>query len=246
MNPRIQHLINHPFETGIDDVALLQNEIEKYPYFSTLRTLLLFGLKESEHESYQEELKKTSICVPSRVALYHYLQKEKQESGSAEKTESVSADTEVENTILETEKIETQSEINEKIEPVLDLREAEDLTHKEFTFSEWLSVSKSEPDPKPAPTEKEIKFQLIDDFIEKSPKISPASKKDENFVPVFKSDQNPEYSDLMTETLARIYMQQKKYDKAIRAYKILKLKYPEKREDFTQKISEIENLKRLP
>src|SRR5690606_41317361 len=52
------------------------------------------------------------------------------------------------------------------------LREAEDLTHKEFTFSEWLSVSKSQPDPKSAPTEKEIKFQLIDDFIEKSDRKS--------------------------------------------------------------------------
>jgi hypothetical protein len=246
VNPRIQHLINHPFETGIDDVALLQDEIEKYPYFSTLRTLLLFGLKESEHESYQEELKKTSICVPSRVALYHYLQKEKQETESIRDVESIPEISEVQSPVQETGKVETQSEINEKVESVSDLQETENLTHKEFTFSEWLSVSKSQPDPKSAPTEKEIKFQLIDDFIEKSPKISPASKKDENFVPVFKSDQNPEYSDLMTETLARIYMQQKKYDKAIRAYKILKLKYPEKREDFTQKISEIENLKSLP
>lgn len=233
MNSRIQHLIQNPFEVSLEDVALLQDEIDKYPYFSTLRTLLLFGLKESEHESYQEELKKTSICVPSRVALYHYLQKEKQ---AAEITE-------IDNSIEETPEIEIKPETIEEVETGPDLNETEDLSHKELTFSEWLSVSKVQPETKPPPTEKEIKFQLIDDFIEKSPKISPASKKEENFVPVFKSDENPEYSDLMTETLARIYMQQKKYDKAVRAYKILKLKYPEKSEDFAQKISEIENLK---
>ena len=49
MNSRIQHLINKPFEVQVSDVALLQDEIEKYPYFSTLRTLLLFGLKEFDH-----------------------------------------------------------------------------------------------------------------------------------------------------------------------------------------------------
>jgi hypothetical protein len=34
---------------------------------------------------------------------------------------------------------------------------------------------------------------------------------------------------LMTETLARVYLEQKKYQKAIQAYEILILKYPEKK-----------------
>src|SRR5690606_13178727 len=131
MNARISHLINNPFEVGNDDIALLQDEIEKYPYFSTLRTLLLFGLKEYDHSSYQEELKKTSIYCPSRVALYHYLQKEKQES-----TEIISAE------IPEEVSVENTEEIVELVENPINFNETEtkfeieEQNEEEITFDE--------------------------------------------------------------------------------------------------------------
>lgn len=255
MNTRIQHLINKPFEVQLSDVAMLQDEIEKYPYFSTLRSLLLFALKESEHESYDIELKKTSIYSPSRVALYHYLQKEKQS------TEFV--DTEIQNEIIpeleiinsEPEKIEIQKEIiettsiqetekeeikAEAIQPEIQSQpETKTVSiHQEMTFSQWLHVAENKSEEKP--TEKDIKFQLIDDFIQKSPKISPVKHSVETSAAIIKSENPNEYSDLMTETLAQIYTEQKKYDKAIRAYKILALKYPDKAEFFLEKIEDIE------
>lgn len=259
MNPRIRHLIYHPFEVQLSDVALLQDEIEKYPYFSTLRTLLLFGLKEFDHSSYQEELKKTSIHCPSRVALYHYLQREKQESTEEISSEIIQVETvqeiEVEEKIeIETnptEPIEIQEEITTTAEEEIILEDAStgsapilpDVSPSELTFSEWLSLSKSSTEKKEnPPSEKDIKFQLIEEFIEKSPKISPVNKNAEVSLPTKKAETPNEYSDLMTETLAQIYTEQKKYDKAIRAYKILSLKYPEKSEFFADKISEIEYL----
>lgn len=255
MNPRIQHLINHPFEVQLSDVALLQDEIEKYPYFPTLRTLLLFGLKEFGHSSYQEELKITSIYSPSRVALYHYLQKEKQESTIEENpveviVEEDVAPKEIQNveTVEEIKSDEVQEpniEVSEELKPTEKTEIKEVATNQEMTFSQWLHLSKSENQTKEKPTEKDIKFQLIDEFIEKSPKISPVSKTQEINIQTVKPESSSEYSDLMTETLAQIYTKQKKYDKAIRAYKILSLKYPEKNELFTDKISKIENLRNL-
>lgn len=47
---------------------------------------------------------------------------------------------------------------------------------------------------------------------------------------------------LMTETLAKVYLEQKKYTKAIQAYEILILKYPEKSSFFADRINEIKNL----
>jgi tetratricopeptide (TPR) repeat protein len=47
----------------------------------------------------------------------------------------------------------------------------------------------------------------------------------------------------MTETLARVYMEQKRYDKAIQAFKILILNNPEKSTFFADQIQEIERLK---
>ena len=47
---------------------------------------------------------------------------------------------------------------------------------------------------------------------------------------------------LMTETLARIYLEQKNYGKAIQSYKILSLKYPEKSGSFADQIKAIKEL----
>ncbi len=52
-----------------------------------------------------------------------------------------------------------------------------------------------------------------------------------------------ETESLMTETLARIYVEQKNYDKAIQSYQILSLKYPEKSSLFADQIQAIKVLK---
>jgi hypothetical protein len=48
----------------------------------------------------------------------------------------------------------------------------------------------------------------------------------------------------MTETLARVYIEQKKYNNAIKAYRILSLKYPEKSGFFANRIKAIKILQR--
>jgi hypothetical protein len=52
-----------------------------------------------------------------------------------------------------------------------------------------------------------------------------------------------ENDDIITETLASIYFQQKNYEKALNAYKKLSLKYPEKSIYFATQIKEIEKIK---
>ena len=58
-----------------------------------------------------------------------------------------------------------------------------------------------------------------------------------------KSKSAVESDDLITETLAAIYLRQKKYEKAQKAYEKLSLKYPEKSIYFASQIKEIEKLK---
>ncbi|HJD86784.1 hypothetical protein OBK20_10075 [Empedobacter falsenii] len=382
---RIEYLVAHPYEVEKSDIPLLKKEVEKYPYFYTLRALLLYGLKKENHPSFEDYLNKTSIQSSNRVDLYHYINSEpiKKETETIpliiedEKVEElvenkinseVSSDestakiveqnndtTEVTDENIEEnreqfvnnteiiskdnsdnfnedivdEMIENYTEESElRTDHVVDIISEDELnevaeitnevveisTSKEdktsindianavqqtseieliennsvkneveilaetievieeskpevndqkveigennnsestFSFTDWLkkvpsqSKTKKEIEEEQEIAEREIKYKLIDDFLEKNPKIVPMKKTDitpantpSNFV-----QNTEEYSDLMTETLAQIYIEQKKYDKAIKAYKILILKYPEKNSLFANRIKEIENLK---
>jgi tetratricopeptide (TPR) repeat protein len=130
------------------------------------------------------------------------------------------------------------------------------------SFQEWLQLSKvkpivretenSEPEPQAInepeeQTTSEVNFEkqkkndLIDKFIETSPKI-PQVKHDTPIPSIFYEPSKADNSFLMTETLARVYLEQKKYQKAIQAYEILILKYPEKSSFFADRILDIKNL----
>ncbi|WP_224491586.1 hypothetical protein [Robertkochia flava] len=85
------------------------------------------------------------------------------------------------------------------------------------------------------------KLSLIDRFLENNPKIPPVSK-DAPAMNLVTDYEAPSHA-LMTETLARVYLEQKKYKKAIQAYKILSLKYPEKSGLFADQIKAIKKLK---
>lgn len=83
------------------------------------------------------------------------------------------------------------------------------------------------------------KIALIDKFIETNPKII----SNKNDIPTANSiTKIQDSSHLMTETLAKIYLEQKKYQRAIQAYEILILKYPEKSYFFADRIEDIKKL----
>jgi len=74
---------------------------------------------------------------------------------------------------------------------------------------------------------------LIDRFIDKNPKIISVKKENNKIISITK---NKSDSSLMTETLAKVYLEQKKFSEAIKAYEILSLKYPEKSGFFADQI----------
>ena len=84
------------------------------------------------------------------------------------------------------------------------------------------------------------KLDIIDKFIEANPKIAPVKDLTKTPANITKSVEEPTH--LMTETLAKVYLEQKKYNKAIQAYEILILKYPEKSSFFADRILDIKIL----
>ncbi|EIA09164.1 tetratricopeptide repeat protein [Flavobacterium frigoris] len=143
-------------------------------------------------------------------------------------------------------------ETSKEPEDKLDIGKPLDFSENEkHSFQEWLQLSRTQPidrtndiinNIKTVQEEKNKKKKsaLIDKFIETSPKISPVKH---GVTSTARIDINKEYNtSLMTETLARVYLEQRKYQKAIQAYEILILKYPEKSSFFADRITDIKIL----
>ena len=97
--------------------------------------------------------------------------------------------------------------------------------------------------------EVQAKNSLIDKFlssdigkISRNPETEVDSREVENEAVKKSVEEDGEF---VTETLAMIYLQQKKYGKALHAFEKLSLKYPEKSVYFASRIKEIEELRNI-
>ncbi|WP_430813312.1 tetratricopeptide repeat protein [Carboxylicivirga sp. RSCT41] len=130
-------------------------------------------------------------------------------------------------------------ELKESIDP----DEKKDESH---SFSDWLTMLRHAPVQSEEKPVKKKSQQIIDNFLQiESPKIKPTPNKQESKAKAnsaFDEDSDSNSDDLMSETLADIYIKQKHYDKAIGIYEKLGLKYPEKNAYFARRISDLEKL----
>lgn len=131
-----------------------------------------------------------------------------------------------------------------EIPSILDKPKAEEIPDSNVgtfinTWQSWLKIDRPKTEESPEKTIV-VKENIIDQFIEKNPRIS--QLKDEvNFVVKEKKD---DISHLMTETLAKLYVEQKLYSKAIKAYETLIEKHPQKEEYFKEKIEEVKEIRK--
>ena len=248
----------------------MNHVLEDFPYFQSARALRLKGLYNQNSFKYNYALKVTAAHTTDRTVLFDFItsdtftaiQKGYYDKKVLELLDINVIDSEV---IISEGKTESNDTLEASI--LTSIKEAETTetktteekleigkpldfsTNEKHSFQEWLQLSRIQPiireQEEKATTAslnetQKKKLELIDKFIETNPKI-PAVKQGTSTNTTF--DLNKEdHSMLMTETLAKVYLEQKKYQKAIQAYEILILKYPEKITFFADRISDIKIL----
>jgi tetratricopeptide (TPR) repeat protein len=132
-----------------------------------------------------------------------------------------------------------QREVDEIVASELNTNKITEIDSIEPTpegFNYWLNPAKNQAHSR------EEKLKKIDALIEKFIKSEPriVAKKVEFYSPVNVAKHSVEFNeDLVSEPLAAIFEKQGYFDKAIKAYEKLSLKFPEKRAYFATRIEKI-------
>jgi hypothetical protein len=153
------------------------------------------------------------------------------------------------NELVEASKTEATPSIKEILEVELEENQPLDFTKEDgHSFSEWLKLTSATPivreEIKEDSSINKRNLDLIDKFIQDKPKLKQGVNSTKTGANI-EAQKNlaSQYSRtsevLMTETLAKVYLQQKNFKKALQAYHILSLKYPEKSGFFADQIRAI-------
>ena len=206
---------------------------KEYPYFQLPYYYHAKSLKDQGSDQYEKVLNNLALKTQDRSVLKKSMEVEFKPNNSNEENIPI---------------IEANfHEIEEKTEEVFSNKtpEKKEINNLKLSFIEWIKFTED----KTISGEKKVlgdkksplqdKMSIINQFIENDPKISPVKQSENTFNQIKFDDYTDE---LMTETLAKVLVKQKKYKKAIRAYKILSLKYPEKNVLFATQIEKIKNL----
>ena len=136
------------------------------------------------------------------------------------------------------------------MDPGFGISEAE-AESEEKDLSEQVFVEETDAENEPAEesipaavqeSSKLSQMELIDKFIETSPRIEPKREKTDQPVEDLAKPFTEEMGSFVTETLARIYINQGYYSKAIDIYEKLCLKFPEKSSYFASQIEKIKEI----
>ena len=249
------NLLAQPQRISIEDAPGLDRVVRQFPYFQSAQALRLKILKQTESLGYNQALKTTAAVTTDRDVLFDYITSPEFSQQTISET-LIGHQDHVKQIEVTLDNPENAPEI-----PAPELEEnAWAVDKKPFnfdqkerhSFEQWLKLTAAKPvfrepedglgenaDRAQDPNNSEDKWGKIDRFLAQKTSIKPdplTSKQN-------RAESSLEtHDELMTETLARVYAQQKNYQKAIQAYKILILKYPEKSSFFADQIRELKRL----
>ncbi len=248
----IVELIDHPERMDRDSLYELRSTLALYPYFQTARLLLLQNLYLLHDPSFDQELRQAAIYITDRKVLFqmieaaHYqlkVQKPQQEK------KAVSADERDSRTLsLIDDFLDSLPKDNEEENQKKGKRKPTPADAA-VDYVAYLLESETEEEREQAAKAPQLIGQsLIDSFINndkgkiklnENPTLKPDLDSD---LTTEKKEGKAGEQGIFTETMARIYIKQGNYSKALEIIRQLSLENPKKNVYFADQIRFLEKL----
>ena len=240
----ITELINHPERMDRDSLYELRSMLALYPYFQTARLLMLQNLYLLHDPTFDEELRRAAVYITDRKALFnlveaaHYRLQNTQNTPSNQNTQNDSSRTmslidtfldsiPEENTTDEEKKKRRPTPADATVDYVAYLLENE-ITGG--LLSEGPQMHGQD---------------LIDHFLEEEKGrilLHEIQDEEPTDTSVVEAEEEPAEEEYFTETLARIYIKQGRYQKALEIIGRLNEKFPHKNAYFADQMRFLEKL----
>ena len=244
----LAELIQHPERLDRDTLYELRSLLALYPYYQNVRLLMLQNLYLLHDPSFDEELRRAAIYITDRRVLFQMIEAAHYRLRTPQ-VQVQKADSE------EERQNRTITLIDSFLETIPKDDEEEDKAAKKIKrkptpadaavdYVAYLLESETEEDSSDD-VPKLIGQELIDTFIN-SDKGRIVLNETPEFTPEIETEGKEQTDELsegcFTETLARIYIKQGRYSKALEIIRRLSLQYPKKNAYFADQIRFLEKL----
>ena len=234
----LKELINHPEKMTKETLYDLRELTARYPYYQTARLLLLQNLYLLHDSSFDDELQRAAIYITDRTKLFDLVEARHYQLKEASTTPQAKPQEGDRTTSLIDESLDT---IPTEQSPTPTRRRKPTTVDATVDYVAYLLEADSHGEE--GESIPEMKGQdLIDKFINDDGGKMQLHEQPE-YTPSI-SDESSVHSEegYFTATLARIYVKQGRYSKALEIIKRLNLNYPKKSAYFADQIRFLEKL----
>ena len=238
---RLQYIINNPQSINDNDIELLSSIVAEYPYFTLAQILLAIGFDLTEDKRQNRQLRLASAMSPDRNALRLLLSESKEKKEACDLPDEFGNESQqtLESVVIpEIDLSKSQEELSREMDLLEEKRKS--LDELKYLIEQRIIELEREKEEVAKEDKTLSKTEIIDKFIAENPQIS--RPKQEFYNPMVVAQTSVvDKENIISETLATIYLNQGYVEKAISVYQKLSLKNPEKSVYFAELIEKAKN-----
>ncbi len=235
---------------GDNSLLQLQEVVAEYPYFQTAKLMLLKNMKETDHPNFASQLKSDAVECSDREKLFYYLNDDRfARFFTIDNDEPISVN---DRTDLLLNSFLGSIEKNDNTEELINSETENQWEGDSIISTDYLAyLEKTNPEENQLDATEKTKpmkhQQLVDSFLEKSSNdevlfSNKDREKKEGQDSIQGADNLLDDDTFLTETLAQVYIKQKRYEQALTIIKRLSLNFPKKSIYFADQIRFLEYL----